>query len=203
MAERATETLQALRGQASTLAREIVDLAAARALAGTEQAKKGGVRVRRLQRRANEEVVPSIREVALNAASAALDLWQVAREKASDAIEAADSGRDSAAHLLAGAEHAAKDAANSAKDAAHTATAQLALTGRKAKEVSAHAAEATVANTKDGAAAFVWGGAAAAIVFYLMLDDKRRNQVLHAVDSIVKTSIDLIHDFRGYDEEFA
>lgn len=196
MTDRAADTLKEFRGHAATLAREIVDIAAARAIAGAEQAKVTGVRVRRLPHKANKEVVPPIREVALNAASAALDLWQAAREKASEAIDAADAGRGSAAHLIAEAEHAARDAA-------HTATTQIALTGKRAKEASAHAAEATVATTKDGVAALVWGGAAAAAIFYLMLDEKRREQVLHAVDSIVKTSLDLIRDFRGYDEEFA
>jgi hypothetical protein len=82
-------------------------------------------------------------------------------------------------------------------------TAQIALTGRKAKEASAHAAEATIATGKDTAAAVVWGGAAAAIVFYLMLDEKRRKQVLDFAETLVKTSIELVRDFRGYDEEFA
>jgi hypothetical protein len=204
MTDRAAETLQAFRGHAATLAREIVDLAASRAVAGAERAKSAsaavasgaGERVRGLPHKASEEVVPPIREVALNAASLALDLWQAAREKAGEVIDVAESGRE-------GAVHAIEDAERAASDATHAVTAQIALTGRKAKEASAHAAEATIATGKDTAAAVVWGGAAAAIVFYLMLDEKRRKQVLDFAETLVKTSIELVRDFRGYDEEFA
>jgi hypothetical protein len=75
--------------------------------------------------------------------------------------------------------------------------------GGKAKDVSAHAAEATVATSKDTGAALLWGGAAAAVIFYVILSEERREQVLRTADTVVKQTRELIRDFQGYDEEFA
>ncbi|MER3485271.1 MAG: hypothetical protein C4345_04110, partial [Chloroflexota bacterium] len=82
MADRASDTMQAMREQAAALAQSIIEQAAARALLGAERAKEARTlaetakkRLPHFTHRVSDDVVPSLREVALNAASAALELW--------------------------------------------------------------------------------------------------------------------------------
>ncbi|MEA2515130.1 MAG: hypothetical protein QOJ59_4619 [Thermomicrobiales bacterium] len=220
--DRASETVHAVREQAAALAREIAEQAATRVVAGAERARGVGSsltaettsRVRDVPHKVSDEVVPSLREVAVNAAAAALELWQAARDKAAEAAEAGQAGVGEAAHLVGAAEKRAKDATTAvvgrvegvggkAKEATSAVAGRVEGVGGKAKEASAHAAEATVETSKDTGAALLWGAAAGAVIFYVILSEERRQQVLRIADTVIKQSREIIRDFQGYDEEFA
>jgi hypothetical protein len=231
--ERASETLQVVREQAAVKAREIAEQAAAKAVAGAGRAKEVGsslasetsTRVRDVPHKVSDDVVPTLREVALMAASAALEVWQVAREKAAEAAEAAQSEVGDPGQLISAAEKRAKEAGSAvvgrvegvggrAKEATGAVASRVEDAGAKAKgasahaaamakDASAHAAEATVETSKDTGAALLWAGAAAAVIFYAILSQGRREQLLRAADAVIKQTRELIRDFQGYDEEFA
>lgn len=204
MTERATETVHAVREHAANLAREIAEQAASRAVSSAERAREVGAtiaagtsnRARDLPQKVGDEIVPSLRDVALQAASAALELWQTARDRVGEAADVAQAEVGEAAHLVGAAEKRAKQATSAVASRVEAA-------GSRAKDASAHAAEVTVETSKDTGAALLWTGAAAAMIFYVMLSRERREQVLRAVDAVVKQSRELIRDFQGYDEEFA
>jgi hypothetical protein len=221
-AEQTGETVVTMREQATTLAREIAEQAATKAMAGAEKARELGSslaadstsRVREVPHKVSDDVVPTLRDLAIQAASAALELWQVAREKAAEAADAAQAEVGDAAHLMGAAEKRARDAGSAvadrvdevgerAKEAKSAVTGRVEEVGGKAKEASAHAVEATVSTGKDTGATILWAGAAAAVIFYVMLNQERRDQLLRAAESVIKQSRELIRDFQGYDEEFA
>jgi hypothetical protein len=204
MQEQATETVHAVREQAAALAKEIADQAAAKAVTGAARAREVGStlaaettsRVRDVEQKVGEEVVPTLREIALQAASVALDLWQTAREKAGEMADAAQSETAGASHVVGVAEKRAREATSAVIERVEEA-------GGRAKEASTHAAEATVATGKDTGAALLWGSAAVAVIFYAILSRERREQVLRALDGLFKQAREIIRDFQGYDEEFA
>lgn len=188
-----------VKDHAATLAQAVIEQAANRAVANADRAKavaaKAKGRVASAQK-ASEEVVPSVREIALQAASAALDLWQAARERAEEGVESAE-------HAIA--DHAASVVGQAEKRAKHT----IELVGGRAGEISEHAKEATKTATdttvhagKDTGATIFWTAAAAGVVFYALLDKDRREQVLRIVDTVVGQAREIIRDFQGYDEEF-
>jgi hypothetical protein len=236
---RAGDAVNTVKEQAAR-AREIAELAAERVLSGAERARGASSsiasdtssRAKDVSQKVSDDVVPTLREVAFQAASAALELWQVAREKAVEAATAAQNEVGNASHLMSAAEKRARDASEllasrfedvggrageashlvaervadvgrSAKDATSAVAHRVEGAGENAKDASAHAAEVTVATSKDTGATILWGGAAAAIIFYVILNEERREQVLHIADTLVKQSRELIRDFQGYDEEFA
>lgn len=239
---RAGDAVNTVREQASR-AREIAEQAAARAIASAEKARGGGSplanfasdtgnRAKDVSHRVSDDVVPSLRDVAYQAAAAALELWQVAREKATEAATAAQNEVGSPADLVNAAEKRARSATDfvtshfeevsdragdashgvadrvvelghSARDASETVTHRVEDAGGKVKDASAHAAEVTVAAGKDTGATLLWGGAAAAVIFYVILSDERREQVIRVAETVLGQTRELIRDFQGYDEEFA
>ncbi|CAA9543787.1 MAG: hypothetical protein AVDCRST_MAG73-2204 [uncultured Thermomicrobiales bacterium] len=171
---------------AQSTAQSIVTMAAERAVAAAERAKDAGVavgetakvRAPQLGHKIEDEVVPSVREIALNAAVAALDLWDAAQERAAKAAGAAQ-------HDLV-------------PQAAHA----LAVGGERAKATSKHAADVTVDAGKDTGAAFFWAAAAGGLVYYVLLSQERREQMLRVAQTVTGQARELLNDFRGYDAEF-
>ncbi len=211
MADRASDTVQAMREQAAALAQSIIEQAATRALLGAERAKEARTlaetakkRLPHFTHRVSDDVVPSLREVALNAASAALELWQAAREKAAEAAEEAqEEVAEPATRLVVTAERRAKEATHAVSERIEAVTERAEDVGERAKEATAHAAEATVHVGKGAGAALFWAGAATGIIFYAMLSKERRDQVIKAANAVINDVRELIRDFQGYDEEFA
>ncbi|HEY8447525.1 MAG TPA: hypothetical protein VIL01_10485 [Thermomicrobiales bacterium] len=200
MAERPSETVQAMREQMAALAQSIIEQAATRAVGGVERAKgarpalktaKG--RLPHLTHRVQDDVVPSLREVAVNAASAALELWQAAREMAAEAAEEAqEEVAEPASRLVEKAERRAREAT-------HAVAERVEEVADMAEDVAEEAVEAS----RGAGAALFWAGAAAGVIFYAMLNEERRQQVLRLANSIITEARELIRDFQGYDEEFA
>jgi hypothetical protein len=222
MQDRATDTVQAVREQAAVRAKEIAEQAAAKAAAGAEKAREVGstlasetsTMVKEVPHRVSEDVVPTLRDIALQAASAALELWQVAREKAGEAADASPIEAGDAAHLVEVVQNRAKDAKGAiagrvevvgsrAKGAKSAAADRVEEVGERAKDASAKAAEVAVDTSKDTGAALLWAGAAAAVIFYAIVSRERREQIMKAADAVIKQIRELVRDFQGYDEEFA
>jgi hypothetical protein len=168
-----------------TLSTQVQDLAAV-----------GGTKARDVSTRVNEEVLPTLRDVALNAASAAVELWEAARERAQEAAkEAQHEVRPVAKHgLTAGTEKA--------KDARHLVVAKVSDRTLHAKDATRHAADATVSTTRDAGAAILWGAAAAGIIYYGIMDKDRREQAMKTINGMIGGTRELIRDVRGYDAQF-
>jgi hypothetical protein len=202
MAEKAGKAAQVVREEATALAHTLLEEAAARAAPAAERAKEVGStlasgalgKVPTVSQKVSDEVIPSLRDVAMQAASAALELWQAARDKAAEAAQT--DVADPAAPLVGTAERTARKARETIAGRAEAASG-------RAKEATAQAAETTVATSKDATAALFWAGAAAAIVFYVILSRERREQLLRYLDTTIRQVRELVRDFQGYDEEFA
>lgn len=231
---RTNNTQQQVKDQVTSMAQSIIEQAASRAILGMDKTRGGfgniKGRVPKEQLKRAEEIAPTMREVALQAASAALDLWQAAKDRAEEAVEAAEhkygegaadavgragrAARDVAAHVVDEASGRAKvathfvtdhvdGASDAVKHAASNAAGRADEMGGRAKEATKHAAGATVTTSRDTGAALFWTAAAAGIVFYALLDKARREQVLSVLDSLVAQARDVIRDVQGYDEEYA
>jgi hypothetical protein len=217
------------------LAQAIIEQAANRAMNGAGKAKDVAAESKRRVKRApkaTEELAPSVREVALQAAAAALDLWQAARDRAEGFAGSAEHTiSEQGSHAKEQAEKRAREAASIVAERADEVTGLArevtrTVAGRaeelgerakgvkkdvahiaddvtgRAKDASKHAAEATVDTSKDTGAALFWTAAAAGLVFYALLDKDRRDQVLKVADAVVHQAREIIRDFQGYDEEF-
>jgi hypothetical protein len=233
-----TTTVQKLGEQASSVVQAIADQAADTAAASADRAKgltqsitaagkdQFAARpdlhepVAELQHKVADEVIPTLRDVALQAAALAVELWESGRERANsvadsaghdyasqaahikdEAIKRAGEVREEAAKRAVEARDEASKRALDVKDAgarrASDASAAVAdraseVAGR-AKSASKHAAMTTVDTTKDTSALVFWLGAASAVVYFAFLDKKRRDKVLKfASDAmhVVRDSVD-------------
>jgi len=225
MTAKASEATQKVGEQTTTLAQNaqaIAEQAASAAMAAASRAREKGSSLadttrellpqvpQTVQEKVTDEVVPAVRDIALHAASLALDLWQTARERAAEAAAAAEHELDSleqqAAHVVESGAGAAKGAVaageGAAKDATSAVAGRVEDVGERAKEVSKHAAEATVETTKDTGATLFWAGAAAGLAFYALLSPERREQLTNAMKTVIAQTRELIQDLQGYDEEF-
>jgi len=232
-----TATVQKLGEQASSVVQSIADQAADTAVASADRAKgftqsitsagkdqlasRPDLRepVAEIQHKVTDEVIPTLRDVALQAASLAVELWETGRERAisitdsdghdyasqaahlkDEAFKRASGVREEATRRAAGARDEASKRAFDAKEAgarkASDATGVVAdrasEVADRAKSASKHAATTTVDTTKDTGAFVFWVGAASAVVYFAFLDKKRRDQVLKfASDAlhVVKNSV--------------
>ncbi len=170
---------------AQTVAAQVQELAAS----GSERAKEISTRV-------NEDVLPTLRDVAMNAASAAVELWEAARERAAEA--AADAQHD----LAPVARHGLLSGGEKAREATYLVADRVTESADHARAASRHAADATVSTGKDAGATLLSGAAAAGIVYYAFMDKERREQTLRTINGMIGGTRELIRDIRGYDAQF-
>lgn len=190
--------------ETASITQAIAAQAAAAAVSGAERARGIGhsvadatkERVPRVTRRAETDIVPPLRGLALQAAATGADLWRTARNRADDV-----------AHLdLETPAARAAQAVGAGSERARGASAAVAgkageFRGR-ATGASKKTAAATVGTTKDSGALLLWGGAAAGLVFYAIMDPALRERVGRTAQSASTQARELIRDFRGYDDEF-
>src|SRR5687768_185271 len=81
MANVSSDTFDNVRGQAAQLFQSIVEQATSRAMEASHVASKKGQKASRFSR-SHKQAPPSVRDIAFNAASGAIELWQAARDKA-------------------------------------------------------------------------------------------------------------------------
>ncbi|MDQ2682285.1 MAG: hypothetical protein M3Y37_02040, partial [Chloroflexota bacterium] len=118
MATISSESLQSFKGQAAQILHDVIEQATSRALEETKGARSRGAR---LMRGGKEKNAASARDVAFNAASAAIELWQAARERAEGKVGAIQSTvTDSAPDLRAVAQGLRSEAAEAARSASAT-----------------------------------------------------------------------------------
>jgi hypothetical protein len=168
---------------------------------------------------ASESIQPLIRDVAQQAATLALDLWQNARTRTESA---ADEVAHRAARDAAETRHAAGEALGIAKHTASAAGDDLlreAHAARERAERAQHEAEAALRELREAAARevkhagvaplhapekksggifslkFMWFASLLGLAFYVFLDEERRKETSFQVKEILR-------DLRGYDDEF-
>lgn len=156
----------------------------------------GGSKARDVSIRVNEDVLPTLRDVALNAASAAVELWEAARERAVDAAQ------DAQHEVGPVAKYGLASSTGKAKDVSHLLATRMSDGTVHAKDATKHAADATVSTGRDAGAALLWGAAAAGIVYYGIMDRDRREQTLKTINGMIGGTRELIRDVRGYDSKF-
>ena len=164
MFRRNHDSVQQVKDQATTLAQSIIEQAANRAIYGADKAKgvasNARVCVPGMQKKGKEEVAPTIREVALQAAAAALDLWQTARERAGEAVETAEHKYGEPAvdavgrarrHVKSTASHVVEDATDRAKHAASSVVERAEDASDRARSAATHVVEDATDRAKHAA----------------------------------------------------
>ena len=218
MAGSRSETLDGVRDQAASFVQSVIEQAAGQALGlnkGTEKAQKRAKRTFRAASETVSDTVPSTRDVALSAASAALEIWQSVKDKAGESLHVAeDQVVDKASDLIDYTAAKAKDVSGTIAAGAHVA----AETGKQAAQATAsggkHAALATASGGKHVAVATAdtsaslaktafWLGAAGSIVYFVFLDESRQQEVRKVLSDVVTQARELAGDLRGQDGEFA
>ncbi len=237
-----TSTVHRIGEQASSVAQTIASQAAETAAAGADRAKgltqsiteasKDQLASRPdihepvadLQHKVADEVIPTLRDVALQAAALAVELWETGRERANsvadtaghdyasqaahlkdEAIKRAAEVRDEATKRAIEARSEASKRAQDAKevgtrkasDASAVVADRASEVAGRAKSASKHAATTTVDTTKDTGALVFWVGAASAVVYFAFLDKKRRDQVLKFANDALHVVKDSVVDMRN------
>lgn len=229
MASINTDGLQSLRDQAAQLLHDVVEQATTRALDETKSARSRGSR---LVRGGKTKDTASARDVAFNAASAAIELWQAARERAGDRVgsiqstvaesspdlravaqglrsEAADAARSASASLgdsVSSVTHAVGDSVNSVTSAVgesvQSVTHAVGDSAQRAADGSRSVAVASARAGKNSLSLMFWTGAAGAIAYYAFLDEERRTQVRDMAMRAIDEGRAILADLRGEDGEF-
>lgn len=209
MANASAESVDTVRGQASQLLHSIIEQATSRAM---ETSGKGGRKVKPGGRFSRSKTAsPSVRDIAFNAASGAIELWQAAREKAENTVDVVqhsvvdsaselkssasgikDEAVDKVRNVVADGAHHVGDAAHRVGDSAHRATD----TGKSVAASGADAGKHTVGLV-------LWTAAAGAIIYYAFLDENRREQARDLAMKAISEGRTLLRDLQGEDGEFA
>lgn len=225
-----TDQFNVVRDQASQLLQSIIEQATAKALNQTQ--KQGlSAQVRNkvpFQKKAN----PTARDLAMNAAAGALELWQAAVDRAegaqtsvsgtAHAVRGTVSDRassvgatvtDSAQHLRESAKETASTVHSSVADTAHSIRSSVGDTAQAVSTSVSDAAEAAKSGTRTAVATtasggrntiglLFWTGAAATVVYYAFLDDDLRAKVREVANSALVQAREMLADFQGQDGEF-
>jgi hypothetical protein len=208
----AMERARQVSEQTTSTAQAIAAQAAAAAVARAEQAIERGAsladvaieRVPDVTRRLSDDIMPAVREAAHQAATTAIDMWQATRERAAEATHHADGSlltrpASQAIQLAAaGTERARESSAAVAERAAERAAA----IGESALEASRRTASKTAATGRDSGALLFWAGAAIGLIVLVLLSAERRTALLASVRGAANEVQAIVHDFRGYDDEF-
>lgn len=220
MASTSSERIENVRGQATHLLQSIIEQATARAMEGSSAASKGGNRATRFMR--SKQASPSVRDIALNAATGAIELWQAARDKAENTVDVVqhnvsdsatglkDTVIGSATDLKDTVIGSASDLKSSAADLKDEAVDKVRHVGSAAGDTAHRAADSGKSAAASGADAgkntlgFVfWTAAAGAVVYYAFLDESRREQARDLAMKAISEGRTLLRDLQGEDGEFA
>src|SRR5688500_18761442 len=210
MANVSSDTFDNVRGQAAHLIQSIVEQATARAMEGTHLgSRKKSSRAARFVR-PHRKSSPSVRDIAFNAASGAIELWQAARDKAESTVDVVQhTVADSASEIKSGAAEMKDEAVEKARlvvaDGAHKvgdAAHRVGDTAHRASDAGKSAAATSADAGKNTVAFMLWAGAAGAIVYYALLDENRREQTRDLAMKAISEGRALLRDLQGEDGEF-
>ncbi len=215
-----TDTLASLKDQAAQLLHDVVEQATNRAMAETQGTRSRASRLVRTGR--SKDIAPSARDIALNAASGAIELWQAARERAEGTLGSVQASvADSASELRSSAHGISSEALGAARsvttsvgdsarhvttsvgDSARHVTTAVGDSAHKAADTGKTAAAASARAGKNTASLLFWSAAAGAIAYFAFLDEDRRNQVKHVAMRAIDEGRAILSDLRGEDGEFA
>jgi hypothetical protein len=160
-----------------------------------------------------QDLGPTLRETVVQAATAALAMWEAARHEAD---EAADKGRDAARHVgsdLRAAADSVEREARHAETAAADGKRWLWRSGgghEEARPTSDSSDDASTASdpikNEDeehrSKAGLLWGGAGLGLALYALLDAERRERVIQLANEASIQVQELVRDLQGYDDEF-
>ncbi len=168
-----------------------------------------------------KDLGPTLRESAMQAAMAALGMWETGKDRARDA---ADDVRESAHHLRDDARDKARSVEDEARHVVEDAEKHADAVAANGKrrfwrasheahdeaerasgriDVAAHSAEeAIIEEEQRGKAGLFWGGAGLGLALYALLDAERREKVLHFANEASVQVQELVRDIQGYDDEF-
>ena len=166
--------------------------------------RPAGESVRDTLNRLKGDVAPVARDAAVQAAAAAIQLWETTRDQAAD-LDTEDLQRASS-DLFADFAARAKEATATATAVTRDATDDLAdrtdEARDRAEELTRRAATATAETSKDATAILVWAGIAGGLVYYGLLSETQRNRVESATRSLYSGVTELVRDIQGYDADF-
>ena len=206
MAHVNSESIGAVRDQAAQLLQSVIEQATSRAM---EQAKGSKRKASRFGRMSSSKA-PTVRDIALNAASGAIELWQTARDRAGETMESVQSSVvDSAAGVKHSAQDATGEAVDRVKHAGEDAVDRVKSISHAVGELPHKAADsgksAATTTAKTGRNVFglaLWTSAAGAVIYYAFLNDERREQVRHIAMQAISEARTLLQDLQGQDGEF-
>jgi hypothetical protein len=170
-----------------------------------------------------QELGPTLRDSAVQAAAAALGMWETARERG----ETMDSVRERAREFAEDVRATAHDVSDEARHVAHDASDEsaqfieaarangkrrfwrgrhgddLAEAARDLVDEAAHLTDGEEhEEARRGKAGLFWGGAGLGLALYALLDAERREKVLHLANEASIQVQELVRDLQGYDDEF-
>jgi hypothetical protein len=206
MAHVNSESIGAVRDQAAQILQSVIEQATSRAM---EQAKGSRRKASRFSRKASSKT-PTVRDIAFNAASGAIELWQAARDRAGETMESVQSSVvDSAAEIKHSAQHATEEAVDrvraSGEDAVDRVKSISHAVGDLPHKAAGSGKSAATSTAKTGRNMFglaLWTSAAGAIIYYAFLNDERREQVRHIAMQAISEARTLLQDLQGQDGEF-
>ena len=195
------DSLGYVKDHATQLFQSIIEQATSRAM--NENLSTAGKAKRKVTSKFHKSS-PTVRDIALNAASGAIELWQAARDRAEDTIETVQATvSDSASDVLSGV----SDLKSGAADRVHNVSAAVgSAVGSSAQRAadSSKAAVSTSATAGRNTLGFVvWTGIAGAIAYYAFLDEDRRAKARDLAMRVINEGRGLLGDIQGHDGEFA
>ncbi|MEJ7761327.1 MAG: hypothetical protein WKF80_00905 [Thermomicrobiales bacterium] len=165
--------------------------------------------------RFRDDVTPVVRDVAVQAAAKAIEVWDASREEAQAALTG-DGMSDAvgrATELTSRAKDSTAQVAARAGDVAHETATELAARGAELAARTAdgrerigvatrQAATATGETSREVGSAAVWAAIAGGVVYYALLDERRREQVNQFAQTVFGGARELLRDIQGYDADF-
>jgi hypothetical protein len=197
MAHLNSDSIGAVKDQAAHLFQSIIEQATSKAM---DEARTSKARASKFARAKRGSAVPSAREIALNAAGAAIELWQAARDRAGETVGTVQS---TVVDSAAGVKHSASDLTHEAVDRARHVGTAVTDSAHKAADSGKHAAAGTAKAGRNTLGFAFWAAAAGAIIYYAFLDENRRNKAKDLAMRAISEGRTLLQDLQGRDAEFA
>jgi hypothetical protein len=158
--------------------------------------------------RLKDDVAPAIRDAAVQAAAAAIGIWEATRAQANqiDRDEVRAQASESVSEVLDRAKRTGSAATESVTSLVHEHAGDVKERANEARErageVSREALESSARTTKDATSALVWAGIAGGLIYYGLLNQDQRQRVGEMVQSLYTGANELYRDIQGYDADF-
>lgn len=209
VSEKVEDAGETIGEKASQAREEIVSRASDVNARATERAQALAAKSPELDR---DKLMQEARDVANNAASAALDLWERTRHR-TEAVAHAAPTREQITGEIEAAAHALEKKARDAQAAAQKSAAEAKERVRRiepvveeklevARDRTGELAEGSAKAGKNLFALLFWLAAAAAVVYYLVFDRDRREKINDLAKAVANEVREVAGDIRGHDGTF-